>query len=37
MYDLVFGAETGHLLAGRIRSVVGYDGMGSPKRHLMFY
>ena len=36
MYDLVFGTETGHMLAGRIRSAVGYDGIGSPKRHLMF-
>ena len=31
MYDLVLGAETSHLLASKVRSVVRYDGVGEPK------
>ena len=31
MYDLVFGTETGHLLAGKVRSIIEYDGIWEPE------
>jgi len=31
MYDLVFSAETGRLLVGKVHSVVGYDSTGEPE------
>jgi len=31
IYDLVLGAKTGHLLAGKLPSVIGYDSMTEPK------
>jgi len=37
MGDVVLSAETGHLLAGEISSVVGDDSGGIPKRHTMFW
>jgi len=36
MGDFILDAEAGYLLAGKVRSVVGDDGVGYPKRHTMF-
>jgi len=37
MNELVLGAETGHLLADKVCSVIRYDVRGSSKQHTMFY
>jgi len=31
MYDLILGTEAGHLLTGKVHSVVIYDGTGEPE------
>jgi len=36
MGDLVLGTEAGNLLISKVHSVVGDDGVGSPKRHTIF-
>ena len=36
MGDVVFGVEAGHLLTGKISSIVRNDSVGIPKLHTIF-